>query len=567
MYAAHFGLKEPPFTITPDPRYLFMSERHREALAHLLYGAAEGGGFVQLTGEVGTGKTTLCRCLLEQLPARVDVALILNPKLTSVELLATVCDELRISYPEGTTSPKALVDALYGYLLDAHSRGRRTVLIVDEAQDLSAEVLEQIRLLTNLETTREKLLQIILIGQPELIQLLERDDLRQLAQRITARYHLEPFTAEETRAYIRHRLQIAGRTRGLFTDNAFRRVHRESGGVPRLVNIICDRALLGAYAQDRTHVDNAMVVRAAAEVRGRETGFAWLRRWRWGVTAGAVAVLALGGAVLATRPFAQRSDPAGASKSATPMPGVTGAGAAPNGSAVPAQAALPVAGRAVVAAAIADTPKKPPSLGAVLAEPGAPTDEASAFTVLYGRWSVDGAAQKGQRGCDGAREAGFRCLLRTGNWNRLRRYDLPAILELNGPSGARHMVAIVGLAADTVTVDLRGRQLTVPLRDVEPFWDGDFTLLWKPPAVATPLAPGAKSRDVEWLRRRLADVDRGPATARRPELYDRELRDRVVSFQKSRGLEPDGVVGEETLVHLTIATREPGVPLLASARP
>jgi len=193
MYTAYFGLAELPFSITPDPRYLYMSGAHREALAHLLYGIGEGGGFVQLTGEIGTGKTTLCRCLLEQLPPGVNVALILNPKLTDIELLATLCDELRIPYPAPSTSRKLLVDALSQHLLDAHARGERTVLIVDEAQDLAPEVLEQIRLLTNLETPTRKLLQIILIGQPELVRLLGREDLRQLAQRVTARYHLLPF--------------------------------------------------------------------------------------------------------------------------------------------------------------------------------------------------------------------------------------------------------------------------------------------------------------------------------------------------------------------------------------
>jgi general secretion pathway protein A len=298
MYLEHFGLREPPFTIAPDPRYLYMSERHREALAHLLYGVGEGGGFVQLTGEVGTGKTTLCRCVLEQLPASVDVALILNPRLTSLELLQAIGDELGIPYPAATTSSKILVDALHGYLLEAHARGRRTVIVVDEAQALSAEVLEQVRLLTNLETTREKLVQIILIGQPELGRLLERDDLRQLAQRITARYHLAPFSEPETLAYIRHRLQVAGRTRGLFTEPAMRKVHEASGGVPRLVNVICDRALLGAFVHQKGHVDARMVARAALEVGGPVVRPWYARWWRWAAAAG-VAALAVGAAAMA----------------------------------------------------------------------------------------------------------------------------------------------------------------------------------------------------------------------------------------------------------------------------
>ena len=321
MYAAYFGLREPPFSITPDPRYLYMTERHREALAHLLYGVGEGGGFVQLTGEVGTGKTTLCRCLLEQLPPHADVALILNPRMTSRELLAAVCDEFGIAYLAGTSSVKELVDGLYRYLLDAHTRGRRTVLIVDEAQNLPADVLEQIRLLTNLETDSDKLLQIILIGQPELINLLDGENLRQLAQRITARYHLQPFTEEETRAYVRHRLQVAGRTRGLFTDRAIKRVHRESGGIPRLVNVICDRALLGAYALDRTHVDERTVINAAAEVRGGRASATWYRRsWRW-ITVTAVAIAVVAGAVaFAPWPPPPRANKSPANAPVTPPP-------------------------------------------------------------------------------------------------------------------------------------------------------------------------------------------------------------------------------------------------------
>src|SRR5438874_793741 len=267
MYAAHFGLTERPFSLAPDPRYLYLSDAHREALAHLLYGVGGGGSVVQLTGEVGTGKTTVCRALLEQVPPDVDVAMIFNPRLTSVELLAVVCDELRIAYPAGTTSLKVLVDALSQALLDAHGRGRRTVLIVDEAQSLSAEVLEEIRLLTNLETTREKLLQVILIGQPELAELLARPELRQLAQRVTARYHLRPFTEEETRAYVQHRMEVAGQRQPVFEAGAVRVAHRLAHGVPRRLNTICDReALRPLAAQRRSQRDRS---RVRVRVRGR----------------------------------------------------------------------------------------------------------------------------------------------------------------------------------------------------------------------------------------------------------------------------------------------------------
>src|SRR5690606_3740780 len=278
MYTKFFGLNEKPFAITPDPRYLFMSERHGEGLAHLVYGVTESGGFIQLTGEVGTGKTTLVRTLLGQIPREVDVALILNPNLTSTEFLVAICEELRIPPPEERHSIRALVDALNRHLLDAHARGRRTILLIDEAQNLSAEVLEQLRLLTNLETTRQKLLQIILIAQPELRDMLSQTELRQLAQRVTGRYHLEPLSREETARYIDHRLKVAGALAEIFDPAAKREVYRLSGGVPRLINVICDRALLGAYSRESRRVDRRTVRRAAAEVSGQRLTPA-ARRW------------------------------------------------------------------------------------------------------------------------------------------------------------------------------------------------------------------------------------------------------------------------------------------------
>src|SRR5580698_214785 len=298
MYLSFFGLNEKPFAITPDPRYLYLSERHAEALAHLLYGVTEAGGFVQLTGEVDTGKTTIVRSLLPQTPRNAEIALILNPRMTAPEFLLTICEELGIGVQDSATnSLKDLVDILSQYLLRAHGGGKRVVLVVDEAQNLAPEVLEQVRLLTNLETNTQKLLQIILIGQPELRELLDRNELRQLAQRITGRYHLNPLSREETTAYVRHRLRVAGAISDIFTPAALREAHRLSRGVPRLINVLCDRALLGAYTQDRHQVGASFVRRGAMEVFGRQLWPWWLP---WSIGA-ATAVVVLCGAWAAWR--------------------------------------------------------------------------------------------------------------------------------------------------------------------------------------------------------------------------------------------------------------------------
>lgn len=268
MYINHFGLKEKPFSIAPDPRYLYMSELHREALAHLLYGISSDGCLILLTGDVGTGKTTVCRCLLEQLPDNTDIALIVNPRLTSLELLETICEELEIPMGEGERSVKYYVDSLNHYLLDAHAKGRNTVLLVDEAQNLSLDLLEQLRLLTNLETDRKKLLKIILLGQTELRQILEKPGTDQISQRITSRYHLLPLKRDDVFAYIRHRLAMAGEQEKLFSNAALARVYELSYGIPRLINVLCDRALLGAYVEEKYLVTRKIVNQAAREVQG-----------------------------------------------------------------------------------------------------------------------------------------------------------------------------------------------------------------------------------------------------------------------------------------------------------
>ena len=293
MYAPFFGLSKEPFSIAPDPHFLFMSEQHREALAHLLYGLGGGGGFVLLTGEVGAGKTTVCRCFLEQVPANCRVAYIFNPRLSVTELLQTVCAEFHVPLPAQADSVKAHVDALNAFLLAGHAAGRQAVLVIDEAQALSADVLEQLRLLTNLETAERKLLQIVLIGQPELRDMVARPELEQLAQRIIARYHLGALSAAETQQYIQHRLSVAGPSAPLpFTTGALARIHALGGGVPRRINLLADRALLGAYAQGQRRADTRTVEQAAREVFGRLPA-AWPRGLRAALVPGLLGLVAV----------------------------------------------------------------------------------------------------------------------------------------------------------------------------------------------------------------------------------------------------------------------------------
>ncbi|MFC1589015.1 ExeA family protein [Pseudomonadota bacterium] len=268
MYNAYFNFKEAPFSIAPDPRYLYMTGQHREALAHLVYGLNSEGGCILLTGEVGTGKTTVCRCLLEQIPEHTNIALVVNPKVTAIELLETICDELKIEYPAENNTIKTYIDLINHFLIEANARNEKTVLIIDEAQNLDDTVLEQLRLLTNLETNQRKLLQIIILGQPELLNILARQEMRQLAQRITARFHLNALSRNEVKAYINHRLAIAGQNARLFPDPTISQLYSLSKGIPRLLNVICDRALLGTYVQNKPAVDKKTLATAAKEVFG-----------------------------------------------------------------------------------------------------------------------------------------------------------------------------------------------------------------------------------------------------------------------------------------------------------
>jgi general secretion pathway protein A len=268
MYNSFYGFKERPFQLVPNPAYLFLSGSHEEAMAHLVYAISQGDGFVEMTGEVGTGKTTLCRAVLENLDKFTEAAYIFNPKLDSLQLLKAINDEFGISSQGDNT--KDLIDTLNAFLMKKKVEGKKVVLIIDEAQNLSEDVLEQLRLLSNLETTTSKLLQIILVGQPELSEMLDSHDLRQLGQRITLSCHLNPLTYRETREYIQHRIQVASQKPEVkFTRGAYRAVYRYSGGIPRLINIACDRALLTAFGLNRKTVTGIIAKASIRELAGR----------------------------------------------------------------------------------------------------------------------------------------------------------------------------------------------------------------------------------------------------------------------------------------------------------
>ena len=546
MYTSFFGLQEKPFAITPDPRYLYLSERHAEALAHLLYGINEAGGFIQLTGEVGTGKTTVIRSLLEQLPGHADVALILNPRITPAEFLLTICEELHVPVPEpGRGSTKVLMDLLGRHLLDTHARGRRVVLIVDEAQNLSTQTLEQVRLLTNLETATTKLLQIILIGQPELRELLDKPELRQLAQRITGRYHLNPLSAEESAAYVKHRMRVAGATAEVFTPAALREIHRLSGGVPRIINVVCDRALLGAFTQEDHRVGGALVRQAASEVYGRPVPAPWLK---WGTAAAVAAAVALVAVGLVSLWSARQADTAAAAPAAaTPQ--------------VPADAAPPPTTQPEATAPAAPAPDV--SLDQLLASHANDTTTEAALAKLFALWGATYDVARG-RGCEQAARQDLECLFQKGSWAQLRTLNRPAILTLTDDLGRTHQVVLTALSDETATFEFGGETRAVPIASASRYWFGDFLLLWRPPmAVAKALAPGMRGADVKWLRESLRSAQGLPAAAA-SDAYDDELTQLVQDFQRQHRLTVDGVAGVQTQIVLDTVIGATGSPTIVA---
>ena len=551
MYTQFFGLTEKPFSITPDPRYLYMSQRHADALAHLLYGISESGGFIQLTGEVGTGKTTLVRSLFEQLPDEADVALILNPELTTEEFLTAISEELGIEVP-GDRSIKALIDGLNAHLLDAHSRGRRTVLIVDEAQNLGTELLEQVRLLTNLETPKQKLLQIILIGQPELREVLSRADMRQVAQRVTGRYHLEPLNQADTTKYVKHRMRVAGASGSVFRPAAIREIFRRSKGVPRLINVVADRALLAAYAKETRRIDRRLVRRAAAEVFGDRRAGTWRRRLAAGVAAVALAGAAAVGTIYWLDRFAGVPEEPVAEAQLPPSAPTT---------------LLAEASEILAVQEPIDEMEDTTPLAELLADPTVPKDTATAFTTLFGLWGRS-YEPDGQPACQQAQVMDLRCWFQRGSVTYLRSLDRPAILNLIGDEGEQFQVVLTHMDTDIASLAFGSQTFRTSLTDLSRYWYGDSLMLWRPGALqGEDLAPGMEGEGVRWLRASLARIggDSGAVPDTSSAFFDNDLEARVRDYQRQRRLSVDGIAGAQTQIAINSDLNIPGTPSLTRA--
>ena len=581
MYTQFFKLREMPFSITPDPAYLYMSPRHQEALGHLLYGTGQYGGFVQLTGEVGTGKTTVVRTLLEQKLEGVEVAMIHNPRQSEREFVQSLCDELRASYPgkgrgDGAASLKTLVDALNQHLLRNHAEGKRTVLIIDEAQNLAPGVLEQVRLLTNLETHKEKLLRIMLVGQPELSELLSRQDLRQLASRITARYHLTPLDEGETAEYVRHRLGVAGTQETLFPPEAIAEIQRYTRGVPRLINALCDRALLGAYSTHQHQVSAEIVRSAASEVLGPDHGqgnrrgggfFGVLDRRRsgglprltlsWFESVLMALALMIGGALIYQTVLGLiRPEPVIASRpAATTQPG---------SSATAPVTTQPPAPSAVVqrpATVTLNPPAPPVSLPdrKAMDRALASTPALAALTNRLIRLWDSGLSVSGNV-CAGLKKQGLECYRTEGDVGDLRSMDRPAILTVRDRNKLERHLLISQMTEDRARVELASGSVDVALNDLSEVWTGDMLLLWRRETKPVQIAPGQRGPHILWLRDRLGEMMGKPAGARRSDRYDEALKEEVRLFQKARGMEADGVVGIRT--RIALSDPAPGTPTL-----
>ncbi|RDH83008.1 MAG: peptidoglycan-binding protein [endosymbiont of Galathealinum brachiosum] len=560
MYLDHFGLLEAPFSIAPDPRYLYMSERHREALAHLLYGMESDGAFILLTGDVGTGKTTVSRCLLEQVPDDTNLALVLNPKLTSIELLQVICDELRISYEKDDLSVKSLVDYINRYLLGAHATGKKTVVLIEEAQNLDLDVLEQLRLLTNLETNERKLLQVILLGQPEFLDVLDRQELSQLAQRITARFHLTPLKLNEVEEYISHRLAVAGCRRPLFSHSVTKQLYHYSGGVPRLINVICDRALLGCFVQNHHQVDKTTLINSAREVLGDNKAqaikekitprFYKLSLMIAAVVVAAVAINSYFDIQLKHPSIVSVKTDTRKELKAEPVTQVD-------------EVKRVISPREIkpdveqlndqVMDSVAPVIKNEPVTQVSIQWPDSNhrlRSNLQSYQSLFKSWELDYNISTDATPCFYAETKGLSCLHGNADVDALRQLNRPAVLTFYNDLNQQQYITLTGLDDSSARIVMAGKVQIITLEQLGDYWKGEFSLLWRaPPGYQDLIMPGNAGKVVSWLSKRMNEINQNPEKTQH-NYYDRELVEQVKAFQLRQGLKNDGVVGVKTLIQI-----------------
>ncbi|MBV1907874.1 MAG: AAA family ATPase [Kangiellaceae bacterium] len=538
-----------------------MSNRYREALAHLTYGVEDGGGFVLLTGEVGTGKTTVCRCLLQQLPDKTRLAFVLNPKLNSLELLATICDELKIDYPENSNSLKLLTDKLSEYLLECYNKDLSVVVMIDEAQNIDSEVLEQIRLLTNLETNQKKLLQIILVGQPELQEKLAKRELRQLAQRITARYHLRPLNLKETMAYVLHRVRIAGGKKSLFSRKSIEQLHNKTAGIPRLINTICDRALVAASSRNKIQVDHKIMQEAITDVmEGQKHSDTLVNKPHIGYPKFALLASVVVAVFVAAFWLGQQSK--------QPQINET----KPQSSQQVNQSSQILSKQAV------DSPNLLVlESDEIESSPVTRRSQATLVDHLLGNerwdnngywsmqqllslWQIDYSPLSDGPSCPFAKGFGLLCETSIGNWQQLRQLNRPAVLKFSAGLQGEFWGTVQSLSGLEAKLKFGEREVSVGLDELSTIWTGEFKLVWQAPqGYQGELKLGDRGDSVNWLsdQMRILGADQLSTSS----VFDQSLKLAVSEFQRQRSITADGIAGMHTILMINRETLD-GIPML-----
>ncbi len=532
MYQDFFGINEAPFSIVPSARFLYLSERHREALTHMLSGLTDGGGFGLLTGEVGTGKTTVLRAMISRLPQQAQVAVILNPALSSYDLLATICDELGLSYRDNATF-KQLTDIIYQHLIANHAAGRQTLLLVDEAQHLMPDVLEQLRLLTNLETDSRKLLKVVLIGQPELQQLLQQERLRQLAQRITSRYHLLPLTETEVSEYIHYRLNAVDCLYPVFNVSVVSYIAKQTQGVPRLINLVCDKSMQLACQGGVHSVTKAMAIQACEDILSWQVPSAAVSRstssWLpWTIAATLCGVIA----TVAWQYWPQKNEHI-LPLSSQPL------------------AQLTVSKTASLAA----TTNVETRLVKVINDS---RNQRNAMQSLYQLWGFDAALN--QATCATSSRIALTCFSGTTTLAHLGLINRPVIAILKDDQQQPFYAVVYAITNDRIELLLDKQRISVSPAWFEARWDGQFSVLWRPPlGNKMTIRFGQSGPRVVWLNQQLNTFlgDNGPQVG----YFDQTVLDKLRRFQRAQDIVADGIAGPMTLMILDSALNLPGPTL------